>query len=360
MQRRWLKRLAVTSLVALAGACGSVSNSSDGGGGGAGSGPASGSGGSTGPTGAAGHAGNGGAAGAAGDTGTAGQGGSSGVTGGAGASGNAGHGGTTGAGGANPTGAAGASGHGGTAGAAGASGHAGTAGVAGAAGHGGMGGVAGSAGHGGVAGAAGSGGHGGAGGNTVCSDIEAEYATALKAAQMCTVGASSQCAVQVAGGFFCGCTTFANGGQDTLAAIAAQFQASGCRDFCTGTCGILLPAACVADATSTTGGRCQPVGLLNLDASSSGSSFAATVGEEVDITLTHVGPGNYTLDPVLSSPIMTVLQITIPAGPPNPGGPAQLYRLRATAAGQVRIEIPFEAAGGGPSRPTFVVTITIN
>ena len=56
----------------------------------------------------------------------------------------------------------------------------------------------------------------------MCAAIEADYAAALKAAKMCTVGASNQCAVQVASGFFCDCMTFANGAQDTLTAIAAQ------------------------------------------------------------------------------------------------------------------------------------------
>jgi hypothetical protein len=194
----------------------------------------------------------------------------------------------------------------------------------------------------------------------VCAAIEADYAAALKAAKMCTVGESNQCAVQVASGFFCDCMTFANGAQDTLTAIAAQFQSSGCRRICGGTCALLLAASCVADATSTTGGRCEPVGLLNLDGSNSGGSFTAKVGEEVDITLTNVGPGTFTKDPVLSSSIMTVLEVTIPAGPPSPGGPSQLYRLRATAAGHVQIEIPFEALDGSPSRPTFVLNLTIS
>jgi hypothetical protein len=193
----------------------------------------------------------------------------------------------------------------------------------------------------------------------VCQSITDEYAAALLAAQSCTVGAARQCEVQVRAGFFCNCTAFANGGRDALDAIVARFDNNGCRNVCGGVCAQQFAAACMADPTTTTGGRCRPVGLLNLRNTDDGGAFSVPVGNEIDITLQTIGPGSYSISPTLSSSNATIIEITIPAGPMNPGGPARLYRLRAQAAGQVQIQIPFEATDGGAPHPSFTVTLTI-
>jgi len=194
----------------------------------------------------------------------------------------------------------------------------------------------------------------------LCESIASEYADAVMAAQACTVGAASQCQISVRAGFFCNCTTFVNGGADGLAAIAARYTASGCTSICNGTCVQAQSLSCVADTSSPTGGRCKFANTSNLTAANQGGSATVKVGDEIDITLGSVGPGSYSQDPVLSNDDLTVIDVTIPAGSQNPGGPTLLYRLRALAPGQTQVQIPFDAAPGGVAgRPTFTVTIIV-
>ena len=160
-----------------------------------------------------------------------------GTTGVAGTIGSAGHTGTTGGagtiGGAGHTGGGGATG---SAGAIGAAGHTGGAGATGSAG------AIGTAGHGGGA--------GGATGAT-CSDLAAQYSTALTAARSCTVGAAGQCAQMVSGSLsvcFSNCQTFVNDAS-TLNTLKAQWLADGCAN--------QGPIACPAIAClQPTQGRC--------------------------------------------------------------------------------------------------------
>jgi hypothetical protein len=193
----------------------------------------------------------------------------------------------------------------------------------------------------------------------VCQSIIDEYSAAVMAAKSCTVGAAHQCELRVRAGFFCNCTTVVNSGQDALAAIVARFDDNGCRNVCTGICAQQLAASCMPDPTSASGGRCMSVNLRNLANTDDGGTFSVHVGEEIDITLQSIGPGSYSISPTLSSSNLTIIEITIPAGPMNPGGPTRLYRLRAEAAGQVQIQIPFEATDGGAPHPPFAVTVTI-
>jgi hypothetical protein len=120
----------------------------------------------------------------------------------------------------------------GTAGATGGSmGQAGVAGEGhdgGAAGGGGASGNGGSAGSGHDGGNAGGGGQGGSGAS--CSDLQNQYGAAFADAQMCTVGASGQCAQLASAelspcGF--GCTYYVDD-TTTLNTIKAEWQAAGC------------------------------------------------------------------------------------------------------------------------------------
>ena len=198
------------------------------------------------------------------------------------------------------------------------------------------------------------------GGPAACGDIQQAYADALLKAQECTVGASDQCSVQVRSGFWCQCTTFANGGDQTLAAIANQYQAAGCQSVCNGSCVQLQSLVCLADTTSATGGRCQVPALLNLNAGNDGGEFPVPVGYEIDIVLQAVGLSDYDTNVVLSSDAATVLEITISAGPPNPAGPIRLYRLRAVSAGQVVVQIPrIDLLSDASSPAAFTVTLDI-
>lgn len=77
------------------------------------------------------------------------------------------------------------------------------------------------------------------------------------------------------------------------------------------------------------------VSLTNAD---DGRSIAVLVGDEIDITLQTIGPGSYGT-PVISSGSIRFLGESSP-GPQNPGGPRQLFRFEAVAAGRAEITIP--------------------
>ena len=226
-----------------------------------------------------------------------------------------------------------------------------------------------SRGAGGVAGGGGGPGTGGAAGATPpvdaavdaasCASISSDYAMALQTAQECTVGAANQCQLQVRSGFFCNCTTFANSNADVLSAIATRYQEFGCQTVCGGVCVPVHTATCMRDTASSLGGRCQAVALLNLTAMDSAGTYPATIGTEIDITLESPAPGSYSTTMTLSSAAATILEVTIPAGPPTPNGPTRLYRMRATSSGMAHLQIPFEPSGTGASRPPFGVTINV-
>jgi len=191
----------------------------------------------------------------------------------------------------------------------------------------------------------------------VCEGLSASYQAAVRVAQECTPGAAGQCAMPARASFFCNCMTFVNAGADALAAMAANYRANGCQTVCTGICVQQQALTCRTDPTSTTGGRCQVPGVLNLQASNDGGTFSVVVGEEIDITLESLAPGSFSTEPWLSSDMVTVLEVNIPAGPPNPYGTTRLYRLRVLSAGQVTIRIPFEPLTSGTPKPSYAVTI---
>src|SRR4051812_21714957 len=66
---------------------------------------------------------------------------------------------------------------------------------------------------------------------------------------------------------------------------------------------------------------------------SASRTATAQVGQEVEITLGNVGPGEYESPPTMSSAILTYLGVDVVA-PFNPGGPNQRFRFRAVSAGQ--------------------------
>jgi hypothetical protein len=169
---------------------------------------------------------------------------------------------------------AGAPGRGGTGGSF--SGGGGSGGSAGRAGSGGSGGTAGS---GGSIGGGGSGGGGSSGGKdagppdvkpapdaggmlgrdggvnaqictTICKDIATQYTDALKAAQMCTVGAANQCQKTVAASLMsrCGCPVAVNS-TEALDKIRASWTDAGCNQ-------CLLPVLCPAIACLAGAGTC--------------------------------------------------------------------------------------------------------
>ncbi|HXU01541.1 MAG TPA: hypothetical protein VN903_11140, partial [Polyangia bacterium] len=111
-----------------------------------------------------------------------------------------------------------------------------------------------------------------------CDDVSQAYSDAVIKAQECTVGAANQCGVQVRASFWCNCMTWVNGDTAALTTIAHQYQALGCQSVCNGVCVQPTSLECLADATSSTGGRCKPPAALALTGTDDGGSFSVPVG----------------------------------------------------------------------------------
>jgi hypothetical protein len=199
------------------------------------------------------------------------------------------------------------------------------------------------------------------GATSTCDDVSRAYDDAIVKAQECTVGAANQCSVQVRASFWCNCMTWVNSDTTTLASLANQYQALQCRSVCNGVCAQPRSLDCLADATSSTGGRCTPPALLNLTAADDGRSFSVQVGYEIDILLQSIGGTMYQMNATLSSDAATVLEVTIPAGPITPAGPPYLYRIKALAPGQVVVQIPYTSLAADASQlMTYTVTLNIS
>lgn len=83
------------------------------------------------------------------------------------------------------------------------------------------------------------------------------------------------------------------------------------------------PSAKVWDFNSGDNGRLLSIGL----------------GDELDVTLQTIGPGQYDEHPSVSFPGVVFSKVSL-LTPPNPGGPRQLFQFTAVAAGHAVIAIP--------------------
>jgi hypothetical protein len=100
----------------------------------------------------------------------------------------------------------------------------------------------------------------------------------------------------------------------------------------------------------------QTISLGNADA---GRIVAAAVGDQIEVTLQTIGPGQYA-DPTVSSRAAVFLGES-PAGPSSPGGPTQLFRFEAIAPGRADITIPHTGdSPEGPAVPAFSVTLRVS
>jgi hypothetical protein len=63
------------------------------------------------------------------------------------------------------------------------------------------------------------------------------------------------------------------------------------------------------------------------------------LGDEIDVTLQTIGPGQYEERPSVSFPGVVFSKVSI-LTPPNPGGPRQLFQFTAVAEGHAVISIP--------------------
>jgi hypothetical protein len=96
--------------------------------------------------------------------------------------------------------------------------------------------------------------------------------------------------------------------------------------------------------------------LISLDINNHSQHIEAIIGEEIDVTLGTIGPGNYGA-PEISSAAIQYDNVEL-VWPPTPGGPTQIFVFHA--AGQGTAEIRIAHVNSGPfARPTFVVTITV-
>ena len=120
-----------------------------------------------------------------------------------------------------------------------------------------------------------------------------------------------------------------------------------------GTIFLVLLALLFTAGCSSSGSK-----IISVDNSNAGQTVTASIGEEIEVTLQTVGPGQYG-DPTISSEAVKFLNES-PTGTPNPGGARQLYRFGAVSSGQVDITIPH--TGGppdGPAVPAFTISVTV-
>ncbi len=100
----------------------------------------------------------------------------------------------------------------------------------------------------------------------------------------------------------------------------------------------------------------QTISLGNAD---SGRTVVAAVGDQVEVTLQTIGPGQYG-DPSVSSHAALFLGES-PVSPPIPAGATQLFRFEALAPGRADITIPHTGdSPGGPAVPAFSFSLQVN
>lgn len=95
--------------------------------------------------------------------------------------------------------------------------------------------------------------------------------------------------------------------------------------------------------------------MIQLSNADNGSRVEVGIGTQITVTLQTIGSGHYGPPSVSST---AVRFIDVSDGPPNPGGPVQVMRFRAHAAGGARISIPF-TGGTGPSASTPPFTLRV-
>ncbi len=99
--------------------------------------------------------------------------------------------------------------------------------------------------------------------------------------------------------------------------------------------------------------------VLSLNFTNNGQRLAATVGQQIEITLGRVGGPQYGT-PQVSSPAIRLESVAL-ACPPNPGGPTFVYIFEATAEGEAQVKIPlmYLENPDWTQRLTFTVTIHV-
>ena len=99
--------------------------------------------------------------------------------------------------------------------------------------------------------------------------------------------------------------------------------------------------------------------VLSLNFTNNGQHLAASVGQQIEITLGTVGGPQYGTPQVSSTAIR--LESTALDWPPNPGGPTFIYIFAAAAEGEAQVQIPIIGSvyPDLTKRLTFAVTIRV-
>ena len=79
--------------------------------------------------------------------------------------------------------------------------------------------------------------------------------------------------------------------------------------------------------------------VWSLNSGDNGRLLSVGLGDEIDVTLQTIGPGEYDEHPSVSSPAIAFSKVSI-LTPANPAGPRQLFQFTAVAAGHTVISIP--------------------
>jgi hypothetical protein len=102
----------------------------------------------------------------------------------------------------------------------------------------------------------------------------------------------------------------------------------------------LVPGVCSnADAQEVdTSSPAAQQSLLSLNFKNNGQHLAATVGQQIEITLGTVGPKQYG-NPQVSSPAIRLESVALD-WPPIPSGPTFIYIFKAAAEGEAQVKVP--------------------
>ena len=103
-------------------------------------------------------------------------------------------------------------------------------------------------------------------------------------------------------------------------------------------CGIALLAACGQEPLAVRGAQ--------------GQTLTMVVGQELDLTVGTVGPGEYKTPPAISSAALRFIDANV-VGPALPSGPTQLFRFQAESPGTALVVI--EHSGTNPTIHDTVV-----
>lgn len=99
--------------------------------------------------------------------------------------------------------------------------------------------------------------------------------------------------------------------------------------------------------------------VLSLNFTNNRQHLAASMGQQIEITLGTVGPKQYGT-PQVSSPAIRLESIALD-WPPNPGGPTFIYIFEAAAEGEARVQVPIINSDDPDltKQLTFAVTIRV-